>query len=140
MTQPSRVTRSFRFPLVLRHVTADRKRLARAVLPDVGGHDQTWWELVDAAADDARPPATIAVTGPVVRDGSVALLAAVGEGEAALTQLVDALTVALRATAAATVVAAASCDDRLSAVLLRAGFCRVPSPGSNQHAELRLEL
>jgi hypothetical protein len=139
MTQPASPNRALRFPLVLRHVAVSRELLARAVLPGVGRHaSQTWWELVDAAGDDTRPPSAVAVTGSAGQAAEVALLAAAGEDRAALEQLVEALVVALRATAAETVVAAGTLDRVLTDVLLRVGFVPVGTPRRARGATARL--
>ena len=91
--------------LVLRRVPADRRHLARALAPDAGDADSTWWELVDVAGAPDAWPVGVAVTFTGA-DGfaQVVSLAAVSTGEGdPLPGLLLELVTALRCTDAVAV-------------------------------------
>src|SRR3954453_11335118 len=53
---------TLRLPMVLRPVSPARRRPAESMVGAGWGPDGICWELVDAAGDDARPPAALALT------------------------------------------------------------------------------
>ena len=143
MSQPVIRAGPLRWPLILRHVAASREALAGELLPDFSPQqEQTWWELVDAAGDESRPPSAVAVTGPAGRDATIPLLAAAGEDRDTLTQLVDMLTVALRSTSAEKVAVVGPVDPIFGGVLRRAGFVPTAGSGRSGHTgeQFQLEL
>ena len=92
--------------LVLRHVPAERRHLARAIAPDADDADGTWWELVDVAAPPGAWPSGVALTC-TEGDGVVhvvALAAVSTANDDGLPRLLLELVAALRCTDAIAVV------------------------------------
>lgn len=89
---------TLRFPMVLRRVSPARRRLAETLLGAGWEPDRVCWELVDAAGDDAQPPAALALTHrPEDLSGAVVRVEAVAAQDTALlTRLVGDLVAVLR--------------------------------------------
>jgi len=106
-----------RFPMVLRPVSPARRRLAETLLCSGWELDRVCWELVDAAGDDAQPPAAVALTyrsdalsGAVVRVEAVA-----AQDTTVLTRLVGDLVAVLRSSGVETLTYGPAANAELSA-------------------------
>jgi hypothetical protein len=113
-----------RFPLVLRHVPPGRLTLAERSTGLTASGRSGWWELVDAAGDDRRPAAGVAVVASPTGSPLVAVLEAlVAVDRERLARLASELVTALRREGADTLACGADLSAAALAVLEDLG-CR----------------
>jgi hypothetical protein len=134
MPEPDPMSDSRGIPMMLRKVPDSRRALAKELSgTEAAAAGETWWELVDAAADTDQPPSAVVLTRHSA-DGFVhVVLLRLHDGpdEDRAPRLVNELIAALRRSEATTVFIGAV-DPTTASALVAAGFVALPATADAQ--------